>query len=77
MPQLPVKTSDADRNTVQQFELELQWCIQQLEGALSTNKMSTKQGKFSPQALHNSLVLWGLTTVRILRCTHYTNSFVL
>ncbi|KDR10652.1 UPF0488 protein CG14286 [Zootermopsis nevadensis] len=54
MPQLPVKTSDADRNTVQQFELELQWCIQQLEGALSTNKMSTKQAQ---DAAHSLTVL--------------------
>lgn len=60
MPQLPVNISDTDRNTVQQFELELQWCIQQLEGALSTNKMSPKQGTMPQQGLQNSLVLWRL-----------------
>jgi hypothetical protein len=34
---------------VQQFELELQWCIQQLEGALAAKKMAPKHGKLSLQ----------------------------
>lgn len=53
MPQLPVNSSDTDRNTEEQFELELQWCIQQLEGALCTNKMSPKQGTLPLQGLQN------------------------
>jgi hypothetical protein len=44
MPQILGCSADSDSNTVQQFELELQWCIQQLEAALATSKMAPKQG---------------------------------
>lgn len=44
MPQVLGSSADPDSNTVQQFELELHWCIQQLEAALATNKMAPKQG---------------------------------
>jgi hypothetical protein len=43
-------SADPDSNAVQQFELELQWCIQQLEGALATKKMAPKHGKLSVQS---------------------------
>ena len=35
-----------DENAAQQFELELKWCIQQLEGALSSNNLNPRQGMF-------------------------------
>jgi hypothetical protein len=44
LPQLLGSNADPDSNTVQQFELELQWCIQQLERALATKKMAHKHG---------------------------------
>jgi len=44
VPQVLGSNADPDSNTVQQFELELHWCIQQLETALATNKMAPKQG---------------------------------
>jgi hypothetical protein len=44
VPQVLGICADPDSNTVQQFELELHWCIQQLEAALATNKMAPKQG---------------------------------
>jgi hypothetical protein len=44
VPQVLGSSADPDTNTVQQFELELHWCIQQLEAALATNKMAPKQG---------------------------------
>jgi hypothetical protein len=44
VPQVLGSSADPDSDTVQQFELELHWCIQQLEAALATNKMAPKQG---------------------------------
>ena len=44
VPHVLGSSADCDSNTVQQFELELHWCIQQLEAALATNKMAPKQG---------------------------------
>jgi hypothetical protein len=44
MPQVLGSNADPDSNAVQQFDLELQWCIQQLEAALTTSKMASKQG---------------------------------
>lgn len=44
VPQVLGSCVDPDSNTVQQFVLELHWCIQQLEAALATNKMAPKQG---------------------------------
>jgi hypothetical protein len=60
LPQLLGNSADSDNNTVHHFELELQWCIQQLEGALSRNKMTPEQGTLPPQALQNSIVFWSL-----------------
>jgi hypothetical protein len=62
LPQLLGSNADPDSNTEQQFEVELQWCIQQLEGALATNKMAPKHGKLSLQTLQNSSVFWSLTS---------------
>jgi hypothetical protein len=44
VPQVLGSSADPSSNTVQQFEFELHWCIQQLEAALATNKMAPKQG---------------------------------
>jgi hypothetical protein len=56
LPQLLGTNADPDSSTVQQFELELQWCIQQLEGALATKKMANKQGKLSLPTSQNSFL---------------------
>lgn len=37
-------TSTEDTNNQAQFEVELVWCIQQLQSALSSGKLSEKQG---------------------------------
>jgi hypothetical protein len=63
LPQLLGSNADRDSNTVQQFELELQWCIEQLEGALATKKMTHKHGKLSQQTLQNSFIFWSLTSL--------------
>lgn len=51
MPQILGCSADSDSNTVQQFELELQWCIQQLEAALATSKMAPKQAQDAAYSL--------------------------
>lgn len=37
--------SSADSPAIEQFELELYWCIQTLENSLSSGKLNAKQGK--------------------------------
>lgn len=51
VPQVLGSNADPDSNTVQQFELELHWCIQQLETALATNKMAPKQAQDAAHSL--------------------------
>lgn len=51
LPQLLGSNADPDSSTVQQFELELQWCIQQLEGALATKKMAHKHAQDAAHSL--------------------------
>lgn len=42
----PASTSNSgDSPAIEQFELELYWCIQTLENSLSTGKLNAKQGK--------------------------------
>ncbi|KAJ9595758.1 hypothetical protein L9F63_013077 [Diploptera punctata] len=42
---------EPDDNAAQQFELELKWCIQQLEGVLSANKMNSRQVQDTTRSL--------------------------
>lgn len=51
LPQLLGSNADPDSNTVQQFELELQWCIQQLERALASKKMAHKHAQDGAHSL--------------------------
>lgn len=46
-------TSDIDMQ--RQFEVELCWCIQQLQTALSSGKLSQKQGIFFNLSYFNNL----------------------
>lgn len=42
----PVGASNAiDSSAIEQFELELYWCIQTLENSLSSGQLTAKQGK--------------------------------
>lgn len=38
--------SDLDSDNVRQFELELAWCIQTMEGSLNGGKLNAGQGNF-------------------------------
>lgn len=38
-------TNPTDSPAIEQFELELYWCIQTLENSLSSGKLNAKQGK--------------------------------
>lgn len=48
-PPMPIVTPTTNSNNHEndsQFELELCWCVQQLETALNSGKLSQKVGKF-------------------------------
>lgn len=38
--------NSGDTPAIEQFELELYWCIQTLENSLASGKLNAKQGKF-------------------------------
>lgn len=44
-PSEPTTSTSQDVETQQQFEVELVWCIQQLQSALNAGKLNQKQSK--------------------------------
>lgn len=44
-PPMPIVTPTCSSDNDTQFELELCWCVQQLETALNSGKLSQKVGK--------------------------------